>query len=81
MDTATSDPRPIVTIEISRAEALVLFDALARYADRGGDSLLIEHEAEKRVLAGLLCVLEKQLAEPFSADYQTLLSQARAELL
>lgn len=70
-----------MTIELSRAEALVLFDALARYADRGGDSLLLEHEAEKRVLGGLSCLLEKQLAEPLSADYQELLGDARSELL
>jgi hypothetical protein len=43
-----------MTIELSRAEALVLFEMLARYGDRGGVSLLLEHEAEKRVLTNSL---------------------------
>jgi hypothetical protein len=70
-----------MTIELSRAEALVLFELLARYGERGGDSLLLEHPAERWVLAGVLCLLEKQLVEPFSADYKKLLSDARAELI
>ena len=68
----------MMTIEISKAEALVLFEFLSRFSDE--DKLLIEDQAEARVLWDLCCVLEKQLAEPFRSDYSQLLQQARDQV-
>jgi hypothetical protein len=56
-----------VFIELSKAEALVLFDLLARF-DKDEKSI-IENQAEERVLWNIHCSLEKVLVEPFSPDY------------
>ncbi len=66
-----------VIIELSRAEALVLFELLSRWSESGADSVPIEHQAEQRVLWNLEAVLERTLHEPFRADYDDLLAQAR----
>ncbi len=52
-----------VTIELSSAEALVLFEFLSRFSDE--NKLEIEDQAEARVLWDMCCLLEKQLVEPF----------------
>lgn len=67
-----------VVIELSKAEALVLFDLLARF-DRD-DALKVEHQSEKRVLWDILCSLEKVLVEPLGSDYEELLAEARGRV-
>jgi hypothetical protein len=67
-----------VAIELSKAEALVLFDLLARF-DRD-DELAVEHQSEKRVLWNIHCSLERALVEPFSPDYAELLAEARGRV-
>lgn len=67
-----------VAIELSRSEALVLFDLLARF-DRD-DALTVEHQSEKRVLWNIHCSLERVLAEPFSPGYAQLLAEARGQV-
>jgi hypothetical protein len=37
-------------------------------------------EAERRVLDNVLCLLERVLVEPFSAQYDSLLEAARSRL-
>jgi len=67
-----------VAIELSRVEALVLFDLLARF-DKDGE-LTVEHQSEKRVLWNIHCSLEGVLVEPFSPDYAELLAEARGRV-
>lgn len=63
-----------VTLELSSAEALVLFEFLSRFVDN--DSLIIADQAEARVLWDTQCLLERQLVAPF-ADYESQLAKAR----
>lgn len=67
-----------IIIELSKAEALVLFELLARF-DKD-EKLIIENQAEARVLWNVHCSLEKVLVEPFSPDYEKLLTEARTEV-
>lgn len=67
-----------VRLELTADEALVLFEFLSRYSD--SNILAIEDQAEQRALWNLLCLLEKQLVEPFRPDYSQLLQQARDRL-
>jgi len=67
-----------VFIELSKAEALVLFDLLARF-DKS-DALEVEHQSEKRVLWDIHSSLERVLVEPFSRDYAELLAEARGQV-
>jgi len=53
----------------------VLFEFLSRYSDE--DKLIVEDQAEQRVLWDVQCVLEKELVEPFMPNYSALLDSAR----
>ena len=69
-----------ISITLSEAEMLVLFDWLARSSEAG--SPIVElHDAERRVLWDLEAVLETRLPAPFSDQYGSLLDSARAEVL
>jgi hypothetical protein len=59
--------REPVRLELTADEALVLFDFLSRFSNT--DGLAIEDPAEQRALWNVCCLLEKQLVEPFLADY------------
>jgi hypothetical protein len=66
-----------VSIELSRDEALVLFEWLA-----GLETAKVAiGEAEQRVLWRIEAVLERSLAEPFARDYADLVEQARRRIL
>ena len=67
-----------IRVELSKDEALVLFEFLSRFG-AGGD-LRIEDQSEERVLWDVLAVLEKALVEPFMPDYQSLLLEARGRV-
>lgn len=64
-----------IEITFSNEEALVLFDFLSRWNDT--DKFDLVDQAERRVLWNILSDLEKTLAEPFSNNYQYLVSLAR----
>jgi hypothetical protein len=64
-----------VNLTLKKAEALVLFDFLSRFSDH--EKLVIEDQAERRVLWNLCCDLEKLLEAPFCPNYQELLQTAR----
>ena len=66
---------PTVSLELTLDEALVLFDWLNRQQEIG--RFTIEDDAEFIALAGLICLLEKQLVEPFMPNYGELLDKAR----
>lgn len=67
-----------VQIEITKDEALVLFEFLSRFSET--DTLEIEDQAEERALWNLTCVLEKILVEPFLPDYLDIIKAARDRL-
>ena len=67
-----------ITIELTRKEALVLFEFLRRCDDEGKYSFV--DQAEQRVLWDLECALQPQLTEVFDPNYAELLKAAWAEL-
>ena len=69
----------LVTITISKSEALVLFDLLFEFRDE--NALSIHHDAERVVLWMLEASLEKTLAEPFSAEYDDIMQEARNRVI
>jgi hypothetical protein len=66
---------PGVQMNLSRDEAIVLFEFLSRYTDTA--RLSIEDQAEQRVLWDLCCILESQLHEPISPHYEQVLERSR----
>jgi hypothetical protein len=67
-----------VRLELSRDEALVLFEWLARFNKADGRDF--EDQAEQRVLWDMEAKLESVLVEPFDPKYSELLAQARARV-
>lgn len=69
---------PKISVELSRAEALVLFEWVARFnKTRRSD---FEDQAEERVLWDLEAMLEAVLVEPLESKYDDLLASARAKV-
>jgi hypothetical protein len=84
MDETRRSPEQI-TIVLGRAEALTLFEFLARQEQifhAADSSIELRHPAEGVALSGLLCLLEKQLVEPFAQDgsYTQRIQEAWLEL-
>lgn len=70
-----------VVLRLNRDEALVLFEWLYRTDEVTNDFAdLVEDQAEQRALWNLTCLLERELVEPFSAQYVQMVKQARARL-
>ena len=67
-----------ITVELSLDEALVLFEWLTRNDERG--NVAVEHPAEQQVLWMIESQLERNLNAPLSAQYRTLLEEARNRL-
>ncbi len=67
-----------VRLELTKDEALVLFEFLARFDDN--ETLMLEDQAEERVLWSLQGLLEKQLVEIFDPSYKSLVESARERL-
>jgi len=65
-----------LNIELTKQEALVFYDFLARL-NQQEQKTLYEDQAEEKILWDLECLLEKKLTEPFSKNYDKLISQAR----
>lgn len=64
-----------VIVEFTLDEALVLFEWLTRNDERG--SVVVEHPAEQHVLWVIEGQLERNLQAPLSAQYRSLLNDAR----
>lgn len=77
-DAVVADPVD-VTIALTSDEALFLFDLLHRWEDDEQVSAP-RHEAEQIALWNLSAVLERVMADPFRADYERLVSEARNRL-
>ncbi len=75
--TANGSPDKIA-IELTNKEALVLFEFLRRSDDEGICSFA--DQAEQRVLWDVKAILEKQLVEILSPDYDRLLQEARDQV-
>ncbi len=72
-----------VTITLSRAEAVVLFDMLGReIEDRNAAALRAAsgHDAEIWALNNLFCVLQATLWEPYSGKFAAIADAARDTL-
>ena len=65
-----------VNIELTREEAIVLFEFLARFNEQNSIAFF-EDQAEQRVLWDIESALEKSLHEPFRADYSEIVQKAR----
>ena len=75
--TMNLDPDTATSIELTRAEALVLHDWLTRHKDTGttpGDG------SEQAALNSLNAALDQTLVEPFQADYDEIVQAARTQL-
>lgn len=69
----------LVSVELSRDQALVLFGWLARH----NESTTVEDfadQAEQRVLWDLESILEQRLVASIDGAYETLLAEARARV-
>lgn len=65
-----------VNIQLTQEEAIVLFEFLSRFNEID-DSSRFEDQSEQRVLWDIECVLEKELSEPFQADFLEIVKKAR----
>ncbi len=68
-----------IEVPLTPDEALVLFDWLHRVEDSKED-LPVEHHGERVALWHLSALLERELVEPFRADYRSLVEAARQRL-
>ena len=68
-----------LNLELTKNEALVLFDFLNRIneTERKG---LFEDQSEERILWDLEALLEKQLSELFRTDYKEIIEKAREQV-
>jgi hypothetical protein len=71
--------REKVSISIGKPEALILFELLAAFHSQ--PALSFKDNAERLALVRLHGALESTLVEPFSKDYDRLISEARSYLL
>lgn len=67
-----------VTLTLTRDEAIVFFEWLARFNKEEGRRC--EDQAEQRVLWNLEASLESTLVEPFRPDYDQILAAARSRV-
>ena len=67
--------------EISKEEAIVLFEYLSRVHDSDALEGTFEHQAEQIVLWNLQAAFEKHLAEVFASEYSTIVAGARNALI
>ncbi len=65
-----------VYLELTRSEALVLFEWVSRYND--AKDVQFEDQAEQRVLWDIETMLESKLVEPFEPGYHEIIARARA---
>lgn len=76
---ALPDSADNVPIELTKSEALVLFELLSRFTN--SDEMAVHQVAEERVLWNLCAPLERMLVDPFEPDWSQLLDSARGERL
>jgi hypothetical protein len=67
-----------ISLTLSKQEALVLFEWLAKVEPMG--TTVFQHLSEEKVLWKIQGQLESTLQEPFAPNYDDLVSQARADV-
>ncbi len=65
-----------VSLELSKDEALVLFDFISKFNQNCKEDIF-DDQAEERVLWNLEALLEKKLSEIFNSNYKKILAKAR----
>ncbi len=70
---------PKITVDLTRAEAIVLVDFLMRFRDN--ERLTVEHEAETQLLYDLCYMVEQRLPELFNPEWRSLVEDAQAMVL
>jgi hypothetical protein len=79
VDVVSAEDGNEVRISFRWPEAIVLLEQLSRFSE--GGELIALHEAEKRVLWDLCCLLESSVGhEAFGADWPEVLAKARASV-
>ncbi len=78
-DRITENENGKLNLELTKNEALVLFEFLGRFNENDRKELF-EDQAEERIMWDLECLLEKQLSEPFRKDYQKIIEKAREQV-
>ena len=68
-----------LSLELTKNEALVLFEFLHRFNEIEKKDLFVD-QAEERIMWDLEALLEKQLTEPFKNDYKELVRKAREQV-
>ena len=71
--------KQIINLTLTKDEALVLFDFLARFNQTEHPDIF-EDKAEQKTLWILEGQLEKQLVEPFRPDYKEIINEARNKI-
>ena len=69
----------VINIKLTKDEALILFDFLARF-NKTEHSDIFEDQSEEKVLWIIEGQLEKQLAEPFKPEYKDIITKARNKI-
>jgi predicted DNA-binding transcriptional regulator YafY len=64
-----------ITLKLTKQEALVLFEWLAKLEAMG--TTVFQHPSEEKVLWKLQGQLESTLQEPFAANYADIVAEAR----
>ncbi len=70
-----------VIIELSKEEAIVLFEYLARMNESDALDSTFEDKAEQRVIWNLEATFEEVLAEPFKSDYKKIVDDAKKTIM
>jgi hypothetical protein len=68
-----------INLTVTKDEALVLFDFLARF-NHSEHPNIFEDQSEQKTLWILEGQLEKQLVEPFRPDYKDIINEARNKI-
>lgn len=68
-----------INIKLTKEEAIVLFEFLVRI-NKNHSSEFIEDQSEQRVLWNIESILEKDLDDTFSDDYQEIIKLAREKV-
>lgn len=68
-----------ITIELTKDEALVLFDFLGRFNEQDHKNIF-EDQAEQKTFWLIEGQLEKILVEPFKPNYSDIIKQARDKI-
>ncbi len=68
-----------VIIELTKDEALVLFDFLGRFNQNSNENVF-EDQAEQKSLWNVEALLEKVLVEPFMENYKEIIKEAREKM-